>query len=132
LFSSIQSFAKAPGQANYAAGCTFSDAYGRQLAQELACPVKVMNWGYWGSRGSVASPDYQARMARLGFASIEPDHGIRAIDILHAESVVQMAFLRTLSSELPALLLAADAKVMAYGRGDEGLMGRIKQRMERA
>lgn len=48
FFSSMQSFIKAPGQSNYAAGCTFKDAFARQLAQEWACAVKVMNWGYWG------------------------------------------------------------------------------------
>ena len=33
FFSSIQSFNKAPGQSNYAAGCTFKDALAQYLAQ---------------------------------------------------------------------------------------------------
>ncbi|HWU86913.1 MAG TPA: amino acid adenylation domain-containing protein, partial [Kofleriaceae bacterium] len=55
FFSSLQSFSKAAGQSNYAAGCTFKDAFASRLALEWPSAVKVMNWGYWGSVGIVAS-----------------------------------------------------------------------------
>jgi polyketide synthase PksM len=82
FFSSMQSFTKAAGQSNYAAGCTFKDAFAQQLARHWSCPVKVMNWAYWGGVGVVASDGYRARMAQLGIGSIEPADGMAALDAL--------------------------------------------------
>ena len=81
-FSSLQSFARAAGQSNYAAGCTFKDAFAQRLAQEWACAVKIMNWSYWGSVGVVATPEYQQRMAQAGVGSIEPLEAMQALEIL--------------------------------------------------
>ena len=75
FFSSLQSFSKSPGQSNYAAGCTFKDAFAHYLARHWSCAVKVMNWGYWGGTGIVAAQDYQARMTRVGVGSIESARG---------------------------------------------------------
>jgi len=62
LFSSMQSFVRAPGQANYAAGCTFSDAYAQALRQGGAgCQVKVINWGGEGSGGDKLSDGFRLR-----------------------------------------------------------------------
>ncbi|MEJ2622896.1 MAG: SDR family oxidoreductase, partial [Candidatus Thiodiazotropha sp.] len=44
FFSSLVAFSKSPGQSNYAAGCTFKDAYAHRLSQQWRCAVKVMNW----------------------------------------------------------------------------------------
>jgi acyl transferase domain-containing protein/SAM-dependent methyltransferase len=82
FFSSMQSSLKAPGQSNYAAGCTFKDAFAQQLRGLWPCAVKVINWGYWGSVGIVASPVYRERMAQMGFASIEPEEGMAALEVL--------------------------------------------------
>jgi polyketide synthase PksN len=95
FFSSLQSFSKAPGQSNYAAGCTFKDAFARQLALEWRCPVKVMNWGYWGSVGIVASKVYQERMAKAGLGSIEAPEAMAALEILLAGPLDQVVFLKT-------------------------------------
>jgi len=70
FFSSMMSFVKAPGQSNYAAGCTFKDAFAISLSMSWNCPVKVINWGYWGSVGIVASEVYQKRMEKEGIGSI--------------------------------------------------------------
>ncbi|MFJ6208620.1 SDR family NAD(P)-dependent oxidoreductase [Lysinibacillus sp. NPDC092081] len=91
FFSSINSFSKFPGQSNYAAGCTFKDAFAHQLAIEWPCIVKVMNWGYWGSLGIVSSEVYQERMAQLGIGSIEPPEAMDALESLLAGTVDQMA-----------------------------------------
>ncbi|WP_186762922.1 SDR family NAD(P)-dependent oxidoreductase [Lentzea tibetensis] len=102
FFSSMQAFFTAPGQANYAAGCTFADAFADHLADRLGCPVKVMNWGYWGGVGVVAEDGYRRRMARLGLGSIEPDEGTAAFDRL-----------LTSPHDRLALLKAADARSIA-------------------
>ncbi|MFK3789065.1 amino acid adenylation domain-containing protein [Pseudomonas piscis] len=97
FFSSMMSFSTAAGQSNYAAGCTFADGFARQLGERWACPVKVINWGYWGSVGTVSDPRYRQRMQALGLGSIEPEEGLRAIDQLLAADLDQLALLKLLA-----------------------------------
>jgi NAD(P)-dependent dehydrogenase (short-subunit alcohol dehydrogenase family) len=94
FFSSLQSFSKAAGQSNYAAGCVFKDAYAHELSRSWGYTEKVMNWGYWGSVGIVASADYRERMAQQGIGSIEPEEAMRALEQLFAAPVLQLAFLK--------------------------------------
>jgi polyketide synthase PksM len=94
FFSSMQSFSKAPGQSNYAAGCTFKDAFAQQLRSAWPCAVKVMNWGYWGNVGIVASDAYRARMAQGGIGSIEPEEGMAALEQLLSGPLDQLALIK--------------------------------------
>jgi acyl transferase domain-containing protein/acyl carrier protein/SAM-dependent methyltransferase len=94
FFSSITAFTKVAGQGNYAAGCVFKDAFAHQLRHEWNCDVKVMNWGYWGTVGIVATKERQEKMARDGIGSIEPAEAMNALEILLSSSVDQMAFLK--------------------------------------
>jgi polyketide synthase PksN len=95
FFSSLQSFSKAPGQSNYAAGCTFQDSFAHQLALQSSCMVKVMNWGYWGSVGIVAADSYRARMTKAGLGSIEPQEGMDGLDGLLSSPFMQLAMFKT-------------------------------------
>ncbi|MNM93410.1 Polyketide synthase PksN [compost metagenome] len=95
FFSSIQSFARAPGQSNYSAGCSFKDAFAQRLSQEWSCPVKIMNWSYWGSVGIVASKEYQERMTQAGVGSIEPSEAMRTLDILLGSPLNQLVLMKT-------------------------------------
>jgi polyketide synthase PksM len=56
--------------------------------------VKVMNWGYWGSIGIVASESYRRRMEQAGFGSIEPADAMAALDRLLSAPVHQMVFVK--------------------------------------
>ena len=99
FFSSMTAFSKAAGQSNYAAGCTFKDAFARQLARAWTKPdggplVKIMNWGYWGHVGIVSSRAYQERMAQAGVGSIEPGEGMAALESLLVSPVDQVALLK--------------------------------------
>jgi acyl transferase domain-containing protein/acyl carrier protein len=94
FFSSMNSFLKAPGQSNYVAGSVFEDAFAHQLAKEIPADVKVMNWGYWGSVGIVASQRYQDRMAEAGAASIEPADGMAALDVLLTGAFDQLGLVK--------------------------------------
>ncbi|MED1663358.1 SDR family NAD(P)-dependent oxidoreductase [Brevibacillus laterosporus] len=94
FFSGMMSFAKNPGQSNYASGCTFKDAFAMRLSREWSCAVKVMNWGYWGSVGIVASQAYQDRMAREGIGSIEPEDAMEALEALLAGPMDQIALIK--------------------------------------
>ncbi|MED1668625.1 beta-ketoacyl reductase, partial [Brevibacillus laterosporus] len=99
FFSSMNSFFKSSGQSNYVAGCTFKDAFAHQLAREWPCQVKVMNWGYWGSVGIVASDTYKKRMAQAGIGSIEPAEAMEALEALLAGSLNQVALLKVRNSK---------------------------------
>jgi len=103
FFSSLESFAKSPGQSNYAAGCTFKDAFARAMARHWRGRVKVMNWGYWGHIGIVAAAHYQERMQQAGIASIEPEEGMAALDALLNGPVDQLALMKVIAS-LPSPL----------------------------
>jgi polyketide synthase PksN len=90
-FSSLVTFAQPPGQANYVAGCAFQDAHAQALAAHWSCPVKVMNWGYWGGVGMAADDGYRDRMARLGVGSINAAEGMEALEMLLADTLNQSA-----------------------------------------
>ncbi|MGG0754206.1 SDR family NAD(P)-dependent oxidoreductase [Brevibacillus laterosporus] len=98
FFSSMNSFVKAAGQSNYVAGCTFKDAFASQLALEWPCAVKVMNWGYWGTVGTVASEEYQRRMHNRGVGSIEPPEAMEALEALLIGPMNQLAFAKMTTS----------------------------------
>ena len=94
FFSSLQSFSKMPGQANYAAGCTFEDALAHQMAQIAPWPVRTVNWGYWGSVGAVATEAHRTRMAREGIGSIEPGEAMDVLERLLGGDCAQVAFVK--------------------------------------
>jgi acyl transferase domain-containing protein/tryptophanase/SAM-dependent methyltransferase len=102
FFSSIVSFVKSPGQSNYSAGCTFKDSFAQQLQQERAYPVKIMNWGYWGSVGIVADESHNELMRRMGIGSIEAHEGMASLQALASSEVRQMALIKTLHNEATA------------------------------
>ncbi|NUR60147.1 MAG: SDR family NAD(P)-dependent oxidoreductase [Catenulispora sp.] len=89
IFSSANSFSGNEGQSNYAAACTFSDAYGRYLADE-GVPVHIVNWGYWGETGVVAKAGYRRRMRAVGVHSIGTAEGMRALETVIAAGLPQV------------------------------------------
>ncbi|MER5408927.1 SDR family NAD(P)-dependent oxidoreductase [Streptomyces sp. NPDC002769] len=97
FFSSVQSFATTAGQGNYAAGSAFLDAYARLLGRHWSCPVKVMNWGWWGSQGSVSSDYYRQRMERAGLVSIEAPEAMNALNVLLGGPYDQLGFVKLTS-----------------------------------
>jgi acyl transferase domain-containing protein/non-ribosomal peptide synthetase component F/SAM-dependent methyltransferase len=95
FFSSLNSFTQNAGQSNYVSGCTFQDAFARRLGAEWPCAVKTVNWGYWGSVGSVATPEYRERMAQSGIGSIEAPEAMAAVELLLSGPLAQIALLKT-------------------------------------
>ncbi|MCU1347148.1 MAG: Beta-ketoacyl synthase, partial [Acidobacteria bacterium] len=102
FFSSIISFFKTPGQSNYAAGCTFKDSFAQTLQQRRTYPVKIMNWGYWGSVGVVADEVHNKLMAQVGLGSIEPHEGMAALQTLIGSGMGQVAFIKTVAGPAAA------------------------------
>jgi polyketide synthase PksL len=99
FFSSVVSFVKSPGQSNYAAGCTFKDSFAQSLRQRRPFPIKVMNWGYWGSVGGAANEYYNKSMAHMGIGSIEPDEGMACLQMLLGSELNQLAVIRMIGGE---------------------------------
>ncbi len=79
VFSSATAFAATPGQANYVAGCAFMDALAPAL-RAAGVPARVINWGFWGEVGRVATPEYRDRLARQGVGPIPTTEGLAALD----------------------------------------------------
>ncbi|KIG11876.1 Malonyl CoA-acyl carrier protein transacylase [Enhygromyxa salina] len=100
LFSSAAAFTRSPGQANYAAASSFEDAYAHSLAARTSARVLVVNWGFWGEVGQLATPALRRRMQVLGIHSITAREGIAALEGLLATPATQ------------ALVFKADAAVL--------------------
>ena len=124
FFSSVQSFLKMPGQGNYAAGSCFIDAFASLLRQRLSCPVKVMNWGYWGDVGVVSAPEYRQRMADAGMGSITPAEATTALDLLFRGCFDQIALMKP---ERPLAIdgVAPDHRLVLAPSVDVGLLDGI-------
>ncbi|WP_440119621.1 SDR family NAD(P)-dependent oxidoreductase [Paenibacillus sp. QZ-Y1] len=101
FFSSINAFATPAGQSNYTAGCTFKDSFAQWLHRRLHYPVKTINWGYWGSTGTVASPAYRERMTKQGIGSIEPPEAMAALELLLASSLPQLGLVKIIGEAKP-------------------------------
>jgi 3-oxoacyl-(acyl-carrier-protein) synthase/NAD(P)-dependent dehydrogenase (short-subunit alcohol dehydrogenase family)/SAM-dependent methyltransferase/acyl carrier protein len=80
FFSSIQSHVSNPGQGNYTAASVCEDAVAALLRDAWMVNAKIINWGFWGSIGIVASDPYRERMKRLEIGSIEAAEGISVIE----------------------------------------------------
>jgi 3-oxoacyl-(acyl-carrier-protein) synthase/NAD(P)-dependent dehydrogenase (short-subunit alcohol dehydrogenase family)/acyl carrier protein/SAM-dependent methyltransferase len=102
LFSSANSFAAMPGQANYVAGCLAKDGFGRRLARR-GVRVRVINWGFWGEVGRVATPAYRERLAKAGVQPLTIEEGLDAIDRVLAGDAVQVLVLKADDTAFKAL-----------------------------
>jgi acyl carrier protein/SAM-dependent methyltransferase len=102
FFSSANAFTANPGQANYAAGCTFQDAFGAWLAA-AGRPVRVINWGLWGETGRVATPEHLAAIARLGVFPLTTRQGLDAVGRVLAGPPGQVMVLRATDAVLDHL-----------------------------
>lgn len=94
FFSSVISHLGNKGQSNYASGCTFKDAFARYLKNNHSIPVKIINWGYWGSVDAVASEDYRRKLESQGIHAIDPDIGTEAISRVLASRSTQIIALK--------------------------------------
>jgi len=107
FMSSIQSFTGSAGQSNYAAASTGQDVAARLWAHRLDYPVRVVNWGYWGTVGRVATEQYRQGMTARGLHSITPAEGIAAIERILAGDESQVVVVKAAARALPEL--GADA-----------------------
>lgn len=123
FFSSANSFSGNAGQGNYAAACTFKDAFARKWNAEANYPVSIINWGYWGTVGVVATKAYNERLSAMGVESILPAEGMEAIQrtIAHACKQVMVVKAKRHVLELMGLESGAEA-----GGSDDDLEGAVE------
>ncbi len=124
VFSSVQSFGNNTGQSNYAAASVFADCYARWAGQLLGLPIYVVNWGYWGSVGVVASDRYRTALAEQGMGSIEVSEGMEAVERILAHGVPQLAVVKASASLLQELGVdQLPAKDCPFGRAAVSFRG---------
>jgi polyketide synthase PksM len=97
FFSSVASFHRDAGQSNYCAGCTFKDSFAQAMRARHPYPVKIVNWGYWGSVGVVTDAFFRKRMESRGIGSIEPDEAMQALDAFVASDMDQLVLIKAIS-----------------------------------
>ncbi len=112
FFSSAQSFSGNAGQANYAAACTFKDAFASRLAGD-GVPVHVVNWGYWGEVGVVATAGYRRRMQAIGVHSIGVEEGMAALEAIIGAPIAQAVPLKVEDRVLEKFGVVSDERAPA-------------------
>jgi polyketide synthase PksN len=131
FLSSLQSFTASANQANYAAGCTFKDGYALALAETLPYPVRLINWGYWGSVGAVADEAHRQTMRALGLHSIEPPEGMATLEkILAQAGVAQVAPIKAEAMALEAMGVRARLRVRPVAGETGADLGAMARRAE--
>ncbi|MBP2000171.1 polyketide synthase PksM [Paenibacillus shirakamiensis] len=126
FFSSFNAVARPIGQSNYSAGCTFKEAYAAYLNQTGDYPVQVIQWGYWGHVGIVASEVYRDRMALLGMGSIESSEAMLTLEFLLHSPLTTLTLLkidRPIASELisyPEVLTIYSSSNLCYTEKSRG------------
>ncbi len=129
FFSSVNSFVRGPGQANYAAGCTFKDCFAQSLNVQHKYPVKIMNWGYWGNVGIVADDVHKKRMERLGYGSIGVDEGMNALKMLIDSDVSQMVLIK-ITHQNPVADLHVQEKIICSPNNEQTMLFQINKDLE--
>ncbi|MCP5002839.1 MAG: SDR family NAD(P)-dependent oxidoreductase, partial [Planctomycetes bacterium] len=130
FFSSMISFTKAPGQSNYAAGCTFKDSFAHMLGERRSYPVKIMNWGYWGSVGIVTDESYNKRMEQAGIGSLEPREAMESLETFVNSKVSQMALIKTLRPEAREAFSVRE-ELSCYDKISDSVLPQVKKMLPR-
>lgn len=109
FFSSTQAVFSNYGQANYAAACTFKDAYANALRKRYGLNAKVINWGYWGQVGIAAKNNQNSsNMEKGGAIAIKIEEGIRMMQSVLMCSASQVIAVKANESVLTASGVEAD------------------------
>ena len=120
LYSSGVVFEANQGQAGYAAGCTFADAYARHAARTLPFPVRVLNLGYWHDGGDPERARILRRFQAAGIRPLTAARGLAAVERALAGGMDQVlaldaddAILENLGVDVRASLAALPPGVSA-------------------
>lgn len=131
FFSSLQSFSKPAGQSSYVAGCSFGDSFAAYARSFIHCPIKIVNWGYWGDTGIVSSESYRARMFKYGLGSIESDRAMKLLEVLLMSQIDQIIFLKIVGDEFFSYLEIDENQKIALLPGTKtNYLDKLKHRVQ--
>ncbi len=111
FYSSCLSFRGNRGQANYAAGCTFQDAFAAHLSRQRGHAVQTVNWGFWGEVGAVKSEQYHEKLAGEGVRPLTCREGLDALARVLASGLAQTVVMKTDAKALQCFGVESDAAV---------------------
>ncbi len=126
FFSSAVGLAGAAGQSNYAAASCFQDAFAVHVAESSGYPVKVIDWGYWGTVGVVSTPEYNRRLARAGFESIAPEEGFAALATALRSPLARVVAIKGDRRVHQRIAGRAEMRVVVRGDQDESLAESVR------
>jgi 3-oxoacyl-(acyl-carrier-protein) synthase/acyl carrier protein/NADP-dependent 3-hydroxy acid dehydrogenase YdfG/ubiquinone/menaquinone biosynthesis C-methylase UbiE len=94
FFSSIQSFIANAGQANYTAACLAKDALAQLIEDAFTIKTHIINWGFWGEQGIVATDFYRQRMQSQEVSSITAEEGLAVIEHCLQQNLSQVVMVK--------------------------------------
>ncbi|MBL7479524.1 SDR family NAD(P)-dependent oxidoreductase [Legionella bononiensis] len=94
FFSSIQSFIANAGQANYTAACLAKDALAELIEDAFTIKTHIINWGFWGEQGIVATDFYRQRMQSQEISSISAEEGLAVIEHCLQQQLSQVVMVK--------------------------------------
>jgi polyketide synthase PksN len=80
FYSSGVAFEGNAGQAGYAAGCCFMDAFATHVARTVRFPVQTIDWGYWHAAGDDEREQALARLVAAGIQPIAAGEGMETVE----------------------------------------------------
>ncbi|MFD2168918.1 SDR family NAD(P)-dependent oxidoreductase [Tumebacillus lipolyticus] len=115
FFSSGQSFTGNAERSHYAASCNFEDAYVLRLQQELSYPVRLINWGFWGTIGGKPfAPEELQYLEAQGIIPIPPTDGMEAVRRVLSHRVSQVLGIKVKEFVLNLMGVDRDYRIELY------------------
>ncbi|WP_308290635.1 SDR family NAD(P)-dependent oxidoreductase [Streptomyces cellostaticus] len=90
FYSSGVAFEANHGQAGYAAGCAFADAYAAHAGRTLPFPVRVLNLGYWHAGGDAGRERVLRRFEAAGIRPLTAERGMAVVERALAAGLPQV------------------------------------------
>ncbi|MGW5536677.1 SDR family NAD(P)-dependent oxidoreductase [Streptomyces sp. NPDC004009] len=90
FYSSGVAFEANHGQAGYAAGCAFADAYALHAGRRLPFPVRVLNLGYWHAGGDAERERVLRRFEAAGIRPLTAERGMAVVERALAAGLPQV------------------------------------------
>ncbi|CAM3824433.1 MULTISPECIES: non-ribosomal peptide synthetase [Flavobacterium] len=119
-FSSIASYVRVPGQANYTAGCVFTDQYALQIEQQYGVKTKIINWGYWGHSEEYDSNKVREKIEKNGVAILAPAMALQFLDGFMKVDHKQVAYIKMsedlINSKLGKELMESPSHIEVFER----------------